>query len=149
MNNKNNIEEELENLAPFLSKIKKENNFSTPQNYFEVLPEVIANKNLNNKSLYFIFDKLSARILVPFSTFVAILVILFFLNYNTLETELTNEQIGDLLINQEYVNIDDYLVYDAYSEVLDEEQKETSTTEEYINYLIENNIDINSIINEL
>ena len=148
MKNKDKIEE-LENLAPFLSKIKKENNFSIPQNYFEVLPEVIANKNLNNKYLYFIFDKLSARILLPTSALVTILMFIFYLNINTTETELSNEQISNLIINDESFNIDDYLVYEAYTEVLDEEKKATSTSNEYINYLLENDIDINSIIEAL
>lgn len=40
MENKDNIPDDLEKLAPFLSKLKKENHFSTPDNYFEVLPEV-------------------------------------------------------------------------------------------------------------
>lgn len=147
MENKNNIAEELENIAPFLSKIKKENNFSTPPNYFEILPEVIVNRSLNSKFFNFSFN-FSKHFLIPASSLAVVLIMIFYLNSNTIETELTNEQISNLIINEEYIKIDDYLVYDAYSEVLDEE-KAISTTDEYINYLIENDIDINSIIDEL
>ncbi len=149
MENKDNIEENLENIAPFLANIKKENHFSTPKNYFEVLPEVINNKKLNNKSLHFIFDKLSWRILVPVSSLVVVLIIIFNWNTTTPQINLTSEQISDYVINEEYINIDDYLIYDTYSEVLDEEKETSTNNNEYINYLIENDIDINSIIDEL
>ena len=159
MKNKNDILDELEKEAPFLSKIKKENRFSTPKNYFEVLPEVIHDKKLNNKSLKISFDRLSYRISIPISSLVIIFIVLFNWNTNTIESELTNEQLSELIVNEDYVEFDDYLVYDAYAEILEEKSKRSedsaldaetnSDTEEYIEYLIENNIDINSIIEEL
>lgn len=149
MENKNNTSENLEKEAPFLSKIKKENHFSTPKNYFEVLPEVITSKNLNNKSLPFSFDKLSWRILVPVSSLAVIIFIVFNWNNNLVESELTNDQLCELIIEEDYIEIDDYLVYETYAEILEEENEESSDTEEYIDYLIENDIDINAIIEEL
>jgi hypothetical protein len=150
MKNNNNIIEELEKEAPFLSKIKKENHFSTPNNYFEVLPEVINHKKLNNKLLWFLFDKLSYRILVPISAFSVLLFVVFNLNTNNISTELTPDQLSELIIEDDYLEMDDYLVYEAYAETLEEEGKKTSSDkDEYINYLIENDIDINSIIEEL
>ncbi len=150
MENKNNIPENLEKEAPFLSKIKKENHFSTPNNYFEVLPEVIASKNLNNKSLRFSFDKLSYRILVPVASLIVLFFIVFNFNNNNTETELTSEQLSDLIIEENYLDIDDYLVYETYAEIIEEEEDETlSETDDYIDYLIDNDIDINSIIEEL
>lgn len=145
MENKNNISENLENEAPFLAQLKKENHFTTPKNYFEVLPELINNKKLNNKSLNFSFDKLSYRILVPA---LSLIVISFFIfnNYNTpTETQLSNEEISSLLIEENYVEIDDYLVYETYSEINYSE----SEPDEYIDYLIENDIHINTIVEEL
>ena len=151
MENKNNIHKELEKEAPFLSKIKKENHFSIPKNYFEVLPEVIINKNLNNNDLNFLFDKLSWRILMPISATAILLFVIFNWNTNSIDSELTNEQLSDLIIDENYIEFDDYLVYDTYAEIMDEEEEnnESSDTEEYIDYLIENDIDINTIIEEL
>ncbi|MBL4593268.1 MAG: hypothetical protein JKX68_05555 [Flavobacteriales bacterium] len=150
MKNKNNIPDNLENEASILSKIKKENHFSTPKNYFEVLPEMITSKNLNNNKLQFNFDKLSYRILVPVSVFALLFFIVFNFSNNNTENELTNEQLSELIIEEEYIEFDDYLVYDTYAEIIEEEENEAlSETDTYIDYLIENDIDINSIIEEL
>jgi len=147
MKNKNDILEELEKEAPFLSRIKKKNNFSTPNNYFEVLPEVITSNNLNNKSLRYSFDRLSYRVLVPILSLFIIAFIIFNFNKNSIESELTNDQLSELIVDEDYFEIDDFLVYETYAEILEEEEiDESSDTEEYINYLLENNIDINSII---
>ena len=150
MENKKNILEELEKEAPFLSKIKKENKFSTPENYFEVLPQVILDKNLNNNTIKFTFDKLSYRVLIPITAVVVLFFVVFNFNTNTISTDLTSDQISQLIIEDDYIEMDDYLVYEAFATILEEEENETaSDNDEYINYLIENDIDINSIIEEL
>jgi hypothetical protein len=149
MENKKNILEELENEAPFLSKIKRENHFSTPKNYFKSLPEVMSGKNLNNKSLVNVFDKLSYRIFVPISAIAILFFIVINLTKQNNPTELTSEQLSEILIEDDYLEMDYFLVYEAYAELLDQEEETSSTDDEYINYLIENDIDINSIIEEL
>jgi hypothetical protein len=149
MENKKNILEELEKEAPFLSKIKKENNFSTPEKYFKVLPQVIMDKKLNNNIIKFTFDKLSYKFLTPITAVVVLVFVVFNFNSNSISTDLTSDQISQLIIEENYIEIEDYLVYEAYSETLEEGNKTTSENEEYINYLIENDIDINSIIEEL
>ncbi len=150
MENKKNILEELEKEAPFLSKIKKENHFSAPENYFKVLPEIVSDKKLNNKSIHFIFDKLSYRVLIPFTAVAILFFVVFNFNNTTTPTELTHDQLSEIIIEDDYFEMDDYLVYEAYAELLEEEENETSSDDdEYINYLLENDIDINSIIDEL
>jgi len=150
MDNKNNTSDNLENEAPFLSKIEKKNHFSTPNNYFEVLPEIISSKNLNNKSLQFSFDRFSYRVLVPFSVFVVLFFVILNWNDNNIENGITSEQLSELIIEEDYGEIDDYLIYESYAELIEEDENNTSSdSEEYINYLLENDIDINSIIEEL
>ncbi len=39
MNKKNEIKDELKNLSPFLSEIKKKDSFKVPKNYFKSLPD--------------------------------------------------------------------------------------------------------------
>jgi hypothetical protein len=41
MNKKNEINDELKKLSPFLSEIKKENVFKVPENYFKTLPDKV------------------------------------------------------------------------------------------------------------
>lgn len=149
MKNKNDILEELEREAPFLSKIEKKSAFSTPNNYFEVLPEVISSKILNKNKLHLLFDKLSYRILLPISAFAILFFVTLNWNNNNIEDELTNEQLSELIIEEDYIGMDDYLIYESYAEILEEENEASSETQEYIDYLIDNNIDINSIIEEL
>ncbi|MFB0924930.1 MAG: hypothetical protein QMB65_06565 [Vicingaceae bacterium] len=150
MEHKKNILEELKNEVPFLSKIKKKNHFLAPKKYFEVLPEIISYKKLNNNYLNIFFDKLSYKVLMPITAAVILFFIVFNINTSNISTELTSDQLSELIIEDYYFEMDDYLVYEAYAEILEKEKKRTPSDEdEYINYLIEHNIDINSIIEEL
>lgn len=155
MENEKNISDNLENEAPFLSKITKENHFSVPENYFEVLPEVINNKILDNNKLRFNIDKLSWRLLMPFTAVIIIFIAIINLNTTTENDTLSYDQLSEYIIAEEDIDFDEYLVYEAYAELLetegneDLESNEDSEEQAYINYLIENDIDINSIIEEL
>lgn len=54
MNEKNNIPEEFDNLkdfAPVFSKIKKQNSFGVPENYFENLPFILHDKCIEAEEL--------------------------------------------------------------------------------------------------
>jgi hypothetical protein len=149
-NNRINKQEELEKEATFLSRIKKENHFSTPEKYFKVLPEVVSNKKLINKYLQLIIDKLSCRIFIPISASIVLFFVVFNFNSNSILTDLTSDQLSALIIEEDYLELEDYLVYEAYADLLEREgNKTTSTDDEYITYLLENNININSIIEEL
>ena len=150
MEQKKNILEELKNEAPFLSEINRKNHFLVPRNYFEVLPEIVSCKKLNNNYLNLFIDKLSYKYFTPIAAAVILFIVVFKVNTYNISTELTSDQLSELIIEDDYFEMDDYLVYEAYTEILEEAEKETSSDEdEYINYLIENNIDINSIIEEL
>lgn len=149
MNNKNNIPENEKNESVFLGNMEKKQVFSTPKDYFEVLPEVINNKKLENKSLNNYFDKLSYRIIGPVLAFSILLGIVFTWQNNTSEKALTNEQLSEYLLDEGYLEIEDYLVYESYYEAEIEETSLEESDDEYIDYLINNDIDINTIIEEL
>ena len=152
MENEKNISDNLENEAPFLSKMTKENHFSTPENYFEVLPEVINNKILDNNKLRFNFDILSWRLLMPFTAVAIIFIALINLNTTAENDTLSYDQFSEYIITENDFEFEDEMVYEAYAELLENEtseDNEISEEQEYINYLIENDIDINSIIEEL
>lgn len=156
-NNKNNSSDNLENEALpnqvedglFLSKMMKENHFHTPENYFEVLPEVINNKMLDNNKLRFNFDKLSWRLLTPFTAVVIIFIAIINLNTTEGNDTLSYDQFSEYIITENDFEFEDEMVYEAYAGLLETETTEDSEEQEYINYLIENDIDINSIIEEL
>ncbi len=144
MENKNNILDNLENETPFLAQLKKENHFSVPKNYFENIPNTINNRIVSHSPLHR-FRKISYRIVFPV---LAIFVISFLVvNFNAEQpkSELSNEQISELLIDENYIEIDDYIIYETYSEI-NEAEKES---EDYIDYLVENDININTIVEEL
>lgn len=147
MKSKNNIPENSLKETYFLSNIKKENNFKTPKNYFKVLPEIMSNKSLNNNRLILFFDKLSYRVLIPITSLIIILFVVFYFSNNNTSVKLTHQQLSELIINEDYITIDDDLVYDAYAKLLKEDKNKASSIDEaYINYLIDHDIDINSII---
>jgi tRNA A22 N-methylase len=149
MENKNNISENGNNLPPILTKIGKENSFSVPKNYFEVLPQVINDKKLNNKRIVNIFDNLSYRILAPTLGVLTLIMTIYILQPNNTTLELTNEQLSEIIINEELIEFDENLVYEVYAETESTSSSEQTTDEEIIDYLINDNISINLIIDEL
>jgi|GEM_PF-2499094 len=154
MENKNNISENPLKDAPFLSRIKKENHFSTPKNYFESLDEVRTPNNLNKNYLQILFDKLSYRIFTPIAASIVIFILIFNLYPSSNETPLTSDQIYEVLAEENYLEIEDDLLYETYYETtssptLSEDKNSENENDEYIEYLIENDIDINLIIAEL
>ena len=114
----------------------------------EVLPEVISNKKLENNRLQFYFDKMSWRLLMPFTAVAIIFIALTNLNTVKEDDTLTYDQLSEYIITEESIYFDEYLVYEAYAETIETDKYSDTETDEYINYLIENDIDINSIIEE-
>ena len=149
MENKNNIENNELNKHSFLSEIKKENHFTTPNDYFEVLPQVINNKKLNNNKIKNIFDKLSYRVLAPTFGILILITTFYILQPNNASLELTNEELSEIIINEELIEFDENLVYEVYAEMENITPNEQNDNEEIIDYLIDDNISINLIIEEL
>jgi len=62
---------------------------------------------------------------------------------------LTYDQFSEYIITENDFEFEDEMVYEAYAELLEIEETDDADEQEYINYLIKNNVDINSIIEEL
>lgn len=149
MKNKNDISNLEENESSFLNQLNKKNDFSVPKDYFEVLPEVISNKTLVNNKLNFNFDILSYRFLVPSCAILLLLFFVFNWNKNIEQKSISNEQLSEILIESNYIEFEDDILYEAYSETINTVELNTEENNEYINYLLENDIELNTIIEEL
>lgn len=147
MQNKNHISENEKNSYDFLDKIENTTPFTTPQNYFEELHQVINNKKLINSNLKYNFDILSPRISIPILSILIMIAVYFSFTKNTTPKEFTNEEISQIVMNEKIDEFDEDLIFEVYSETAFE--TEPTTDDEIIEYLIENNININSIIEEL
>lgn len=147
MKSDNNISKDLQSDEGFLSNIKKENNFTTPSNYFDELPELLNNKRVNSSSLN--LNKLLYRILIPSATFIIITVLILNWNNSTEITQISDDQLSEYIINEEYESFDEQIIYDIYMESIALESNLEEVEENYINYLIDNDVDINTIIEEL
>lgn len=152
------IAEELKYLSPALARIKKENIFNVPHGYFEELPAKIKEQckeddlyKANNGVLRYINLRSVAAAASVLLIAVSLLV------YNIKDSnqqlalqEFTSEEILDYL--------DAENVYDMNEEYLIEELssmdnvvmiEESIETVEIIDYLLENDIDLTTIINEI
>lgn len=149
MKNKHNISNTNE-MKPFsFEKIGNKNHFITPNDYFEYLPQLIINKKLNNK--YLIKQKISYiyRVFAPSFGALLIIALVFFLKDNSTKTAYTNEELSTIIIEDRYIEFDEDLVYEVYSEMDYSSPPLSNENEEIIDYLINENVNINLILEEL
>lgn len=136
MQNENNIEQ-----------LKKENQFSVPANYFEELPQHIQAKKNQIKPNTVFSTNWYYKILAP-----TMLVIMLFASYYIYQNknikELTPQEISEVIIDQELIQINEEMIYEVYAETATTNQT-GSENEEIIDYLINDNISINLILEEL
>lgn len=150
MKEEKNHTEDLHEMAPFLAKMEKKNAFKTPDNYFESLLYLNNNKNLENNSLIYYFDKLSWRFFAPILSILVIGFILFINIKNSSNVEPSSDQLNDFMLAEGYLDMDEDLVYEMYAEmIINEENEMTQEEQEYVKYLLENEVDLNTIIEEL
>jgi len=136
MQNKNNIEQ-----------LKKENQFSVPANYFEDLPQQIQAKRTLEKPNTISLNNWYYKVLAP-TMVVITLFASYYIYHNNTSTELTPEEFSELIINQELIQFDEDMIYEVYAETAVQTQTELQD-EEIIDYLINDNISINLILEEL
>jgi len=166
MTQKNNIsnehEQNLTDIAPLLSSVKKENPFIVPENYFEELPAIVQAKCIEHeKPSPSIIDLLLGYLLKPQYAFAMITVVLLIVAgiylykpvhkcMEDLETQLANLSTNQtLLYIDEYIDdYDEYLLAEAYLESTANESTSQEDPDQLEEYII-NHIDETLIMEEL
>lgn len=146
--------DDLKNIAPALSKIKKENSFSVPDNYFNELPmkiqERVQQKRVFNPVVLFELLKKPAYAL-SFALLILLIIIIPFA-ISTYNNRLSNNQISyhDFDITDiEYFEINEELLIEAISAgEFDENELIEEANDEMMDYII-NNVDYATILDEL
>ena len=143
--------EDLSKIAPNLSKIKKENNFKVPDNYFEDFPTIVQEKISKKPSTFisrFLFFILKPQFIATFS-----ILVIFFVTYSILNTHkevnilISNDIAEYFEQNQTDYNEDlliDFIVNDPNIEI-----SNNSENDVIIDYLIDNDIDYSTLVNAL
>ena len=164
MKAKNNISnhnnEELREFARTLSKIEKQNPFQVPERYFDTLPAIVQEHCIKDKGAslsQWLQQILNHRILAPISVLIVLIAIgiNFFIlppsQINEDDTFLSLEQLNaediyTTMVAGDLYDIDEYLIVEALIGV---ENEEKGSDDAIIDYLIENGIELSTIINEL
>ena len=159
MGKKHNIpndHDDLKKHAPWLTKIEKRNEFQAPDGYFDSLPSIIQERCLES-SRSAISEKLERfrfyfyRLVIPVSF--AAIIIFFGLNYLNpadVDNDLTAEEISIILEEDVSISIEETLLIEILMENESAQSAEfADEDEDIIDYLIDNDIDLSSIINEL
>ena len=143
--------DELSNTAPQLSGIKKEKTFVVPDGYFNDFPSKLLDKihkeeqiPFRNKILISIRPKLYLAAVITgiiLITYIGIKIISPVSNGYYYSVD----QITEIIESNPY----DYLFLDALEDTIPEEINDDLYTDEIINFLLEENIDYETIINEL
>ena len=155
---KNEILEEMELLAPALAKIEKLHAPQAPDGYFDRLPGILQDRINRQQKEY----SPQVRLLNP-STFaiaagiilIGISLIVFNFYKDKPKTEIamlqSSNSISDIMEIEEYYNMDEELIVEALVNTtrLRRTEKDSLNFEEEINYLLDNNIELSTIINEL
>lgn len=172
MNEKENIskeiQEELAELAPTLAKLSKKNIYAVPEGYFKNAQDQASNMatqlgiqkpTVTRRMIYVRSAAVAAS--------VVILAILVWMNYapgreqqlaanevsidemiEYLETE-SSVGIEEEYLVDELIDVEMDVAADALGEEIDQVEDEAPTAEEIIEYLLEDNIDLATIIDEL
>ena len=161
MTKENNISKEitaeLKGLSPTLASVKKENIFDVPNGYFEQLPAKII-EQCREEDLYKshgIMRYLNVKSIAAAASVILIAISLLVYNIKDSTHQLA---LQDLTDEEVLGYLDTHDIYDINEEELIEEFSDSDNlfvigavleTDEIIDYLMENNIDLTAIINEI
>ena len=146
---------DLKKIAPILFSLKKENLYKVPDGYFDELPTIIQDRIIDDililPSVWAWFKNIVLKPQFAFGS-ISILILtligwLVFDNTEYHQAMLTSQDIAEVIYHQEIENLDE----DVLIEAIPEENISNSANNQdlIIEYLIDNNIDENEIVNEL
>lgn len=152
METHNNIDSHNE--EKFLSSIRKQNNFSVPQNYFDYLPDEITGKIRIKSDQKEIFFLLNPIITIPSLAVLSCIIALFIFSHpkkvvSADEMILSENEIQQVVSDPELYNIDDESIYEQYlaSNISDESTIEATTiSDEEIKVYLEENNDVANLL---
>lgn len=153
-----NEDGDLKNSAPHLFGMEKQNPFSTPDGYFDELSSKVINRVAEEKQVRqpvwrFIFQpKIAIAASVVAIGLTVATKFVFFNNVDVKEAVTTEELFADLSDEDLEGLTDELFMEDVLTEVVHEERvpfENIEDEEAIIDYLMENNIDIQTLSNEL
>lgn len=148
-----NIQNELKELNSSLSGMEKKNNFSVPENYFEKLSSSVQDKISAPKKSPWLETFFSGALFPKLSIATCVVVLLagsiYYFNKQQDSSDFaqTTNSSSEYYASDLLSELDESALTDLYAQSITAENR--SDNAEIENYLIENNIDDNSLINEL
>lgn len=150
-----NINDELKELGSSLHKMEKQNPFAVPENYFENLNSVIQDKISAQKKISWSeqFSGFMAAHKLSLATFAVVLALGSVYYFKNTQQSISNDTNTEFALSDEELNtlageLDEHTLAEVYvSETASEANTNDSLQVE--DYLIENNIDVNTLLNEL
>ncbi|MCK5822612.1 MAG: hypothetical protein KAG95_01315 [Bacteroidales bacterium] len=143
--------EDLSKIAPNLSKIKKENNFNVPDNYFDDFPSIVQERISKKSSTFiskFLFLILKPQFIAAFS-----IVVIFFVSYSIFnshkETNILSSNDVAEYFEQNQTDYDENLLIDVIVNDPNIDISNNSDNDVIIDYLIDNDIDYSTLVNAL
>ncbi len=153
MKKERNNDDALKQEAPTLFGITKQNNFKVPDGYFDALPEMLVEKRSASTPgvLERLLHAFHWKVAVP--TFAAVAVILFVI-FNTSPmvedtaiASISVEEVEAYLDNEGLYTIDEDMLLEALEDEVAVNYEEDN--DEIVEYLLENNIELETILEEL
>jgi hypothetical protein len=152
MKNNEIEDQELSQMAPFLSKIEKRNSFDVPPGYFDALPSIIQEACIQSRKESILL-RLQVYILRPrmLVSFCVLLVFAFFVyrylpKNSTQNLAMTNISASDISETDLLISMDESILIESLPDIEFETQ---NTKTEIEDYLIDNNIDLSGIAGSL
>ena len=145
--------EDLSKIAPNLSKIKKENSFKVPDNYFDDFPTIIQEKISTKPSFFlskYLFFIFRPQVIAAFS-----LIVIFVVSYSVFNSHQKTNMLSSTDLTEYFEqNLSDYdedllidlIVNDPDIDISNNSDKDN---DEITDYLINNDIDYSTLVNGL